>query len=1507
MDTLAYSTKFEPGDHVPGPDNSLYKIIKWLGRGTTAEVYLAERVGDGQPAALKMLLPSLPQATVDAFWNELLILRELDGAGIPYVPKVLGFQGRTPGDPHPFYIALEYIDPALYQPVDVLTAGWPLLEVQALELAAQGLDMLGQLFDQVRRGLTDMQLKNFCWEWNESAPHLKVLDWNYISPKQEDLDKNPQEQARLKATPMGAASFEQLKAANLAYFGAYFYRMLTGKDAREKGEPERILEERAGETWGKISLAARLAVLKALHPNPERRFQSVDEFLKAVREVQALWTCEKSVLVEEFTQANNLKRDLQENDKGRSIKVALDGASDETVRQVILERSRDLDQLDRARAVADMVQRRGFWDPNRVEALIRELDEIAQGVSGEWARGQNYFDARLWIDAAQVWKREAIARGKVRLHRWSLLASALASLSKDQALRIQPPLLNALEQMEAGAPGEAAALFTEAMSLLSPADPKAAPNFPDEIRALALEAQVAEQVLQADRQARSAEMEHWKSALEKYKAAEKGLASISFTAFVETLKDEKGWNLLARRQEELRQRISAQEGAGLAIGSIESAFQADFEQGLNTLTNELYLAPAAPVLIDFAFEKLDRLIALQLDKKNPDQVIIGLEQARKIAVILLRWARLPELRAKALHQRLSDLEKRLDKTCLARDHKETFRQLEREIRSAFSVAPVNGTSIGAQPAMDGVAPSVELRLWKDIPGLASQVPSDQLDSEEAQALVRDLQSQFDSQIKLKSLENAVYIDQALIALANDNLQRASQLAELRSKMEAALLKDQATDATHQMLQLRSDENEFLQKYNSRLIDILGRLWTADTQTLPSLKKELEQLLVDSARARDVSDSLIRSDVAESWLADLRGQLENFATLGQRIHAWQVDQDKFLLVPQLLVEGWILLGELKPDAYTLAMQKLSQAQSLLGQFPGGANNDLFFQKQCQAALLLADGIKNQQIIESLGQAWDHLRCVQRMLDELSDGYKPGHQMDDQVLERAAAISPDDILRNLKSARQKYIDAMQKYWAQLRPVLPVIQDESLRGSLSAGLDSFYREYMAYWRSLSRNPFLKAYFEKKLESLELPLPGDASSGPSSAGSAPDSASSQPVKGRQGWYIAALVLVLALVGGLGLGIVIDRILLGASTGIANLPPTTQVVANVTETLVITQVPAATELLAATAAPVATAVPTATAAPIVTEVPTATPAPVATATQGSETAMMDLGIQPLPELLYLPPAGSAGPDEPSNVFDLPPIQITSGESWTFQTDGQSLWVVDAAQKRYALDTGLYPGLLQPGQALPNNEALQDQTLLPYSEPALQSLMRDTPNLTTVDFASILLPNGAGTVKPLEPGDYTLVLRALAPDGQEPLAEERLYFKVVPPNQEFNHYVNDKLDRGFFDYLFSGGQWKMIYNRAPGSQPGSLPFDIFGQVKDPDASDKYFIRGRELDTRKLTWVASGYISSKAAFGETTDKIKALASIPLPAEPPAPAPVATTAPVQPKATPTPPRSSGGRTD
>ncbi|MBN2004303.1 MAG: hypothetical protein JXA21_13190 [Anaerolineae bacterium] len=540
--------KLSPGMLVPGEYDS-YEIEAFLGLGLTAQVYRARGVASGRVVALKMLRHDASVVSTEHFWHEAQVLRELQKAGIAAAPALYE-RYDAPGADFQF-LALEYVDGAHYEALVERAA--PLPEQEALEVARQALTVLRVLHEQVGRTYTDMQLKNFYWDGAQQQ--LKILDWNHVSTQRGHIQ--PKE-----LQGFGVATFEALAQRDVARFGAYLYRFLTGKGALERGETAWALGQRAGEQWERLSVAARQLVQRALHPDPARRYATAGAFLAGVTALQAQWRAEVDVETE---------------------RQALDDLL-EAGKEATPEQPEALAALDEVAARLDLLARRGGDLPG----YGRRLERLTQGVSATWGSGKLYYEAAQYAQATQLWEPEAAAQGRVELQRWVVLAQTGGQAAERfaEVRAALEGLVQALEKHDLERAGQHWDGLRSAHPWVAQA---AAP-----VRVLGLEIEAVRQVAAGKAAEGAAQVAAWERAAAAYAAAARALEAIPYAGL---LREVYGWQELETWVERLEERIERHQYQNTQTAGLRAALEEDFPMGLQQVQAALRLAPEAPAVL----------------------------------------------------------------------------------------------------------------------------------------------------------------------------------------------------------------------------------------------------------------------------------------------------------------------------------------------------------------------------------------------------------------------------------------------------------------------------------------------------------------------------------------------------------------------------------------------------------------------------------------------------------------------------------------------------------------------------------------------------------------------------------------------------------------------------------------------------------------------------------------------------------------------------------------------
>lgn len=539
-----------------------YRIEKYEGEGVTSLVYKAtiEEGGDlsGRPTALKILRTDASADAKSSFNMEMSVLPELRRAereakdNLSSIPEVYeAYQGKD-GQ----FLALEFVQG---EPLNrTLDRDGYMEEAQALAIAAQVLRVLDLLHSQVRRSYTDLQLQNIWWRKaeGEAGYQVKVMDWNHVSYQ--------------FPAPEGVPVQEIQR--DLARFGTYLYRMLTGKGANEHGETERALERRAGEQWEAVSLGARQIVLCALYPTRDKRFPDTAKFRSAVDELYAAW-----------------KMNWQD----------LDGAIDKLLEK--LEKRFDDALAQRAKALLDVFLRNHASNPrtrDEAERFQEQLNAVLEPQDGQpqrettdaWKAGQNYYRAGHYEEAGKRWRKLAEGSGRLGHWRWVMLADAGLDRPKEfEAWRAD--LEKAVIQLDQEQWSEATVIIERANSGIQCRG----------LEALCGEVQARRKIEDGRRQENSDSVEAYRAAADSFRSAEAVLASVPYEKL---LRDEFGWQDLTKCAQQLDNQADARAAAEEMIRKLAATVQSGgFDTQLEVLRGALKADPRNFAAVEMCLSK----------------------------------------------------------------------------------------------------------------------------------------------------------------------------------------------------------------------------------------------------------------------------------------------------------------------------------------------------------------------------------------------------------------------------------------------------------------------------------------------------------------------------------------------------------------------------------------------------------------------------------------------------------------------------------------------------------------------------------------------------------------------------------------------------------------------------------------------------------------------------------------------------------------------------------------
>lgn len=574
------------GTTVTGSDGKRYRVEQYLGEGVTSQVYKAVDEATDEAVALKVLRPEVSQIIIENFWQEGQILGKLAraeekaGDGLRNVPRVRDSQHKGAVR----FLALELVKGTA---LDRLLEKQRFLEEQeALFVANQVLRVLVLLHEEVRRTYTDFQLQNIWLEHGEDGTiqGVKVMDWNHVS------DKHPEQ-----PLPDGFG------AGDLARFGAYFYRMLTGKGANERGETERALERRAGEQWEAVSVGTRQIVLRALHPDPKRRFTSAAEFRQAVQTQQELWQTDPVSLL---------------GDVAKIMPPTILGPEQSEISKLPLETK----QAEQIKAMLDMAERLGSdAEVAHVNHYRQRLEPVVGSISVIWKSGEQYYKAKLYQEAADKWREEAEAQGRVELWRWVMLAEAAVELGREVFTLVREQAEEAVQALGDNQLKRAREILEELL--------KGYWNC-SQLKALASEAVARDMVLTAEEQEISDEVDAWENAAKTYRNAETALQTIPYA---DLIREEEGWFGLTTRAEELEKKARERLQTDKVETQVRDLLRLNFKLGRQKLNKQLQRYPTHQGLVQLCLDEAQTRLA-----HHPKQAVALLD----IAVL---FAQVPEL------------------------------------------------------------------------------------------------------------------------------------------------------------------------------------------------------------------------------------------------------------------------------------------------------------------------------------------------------------------------------------------------------------------------------------------------------------------------------------------------------------------------------------------------------------------------------------------------------------------------------------------------------------------------------------------------------------------------------------------------------------------------------------------------------------------------------------------------------------------------------------------------
>jgi eukaryotic-like serine/threonine-protein kinase len=261
-----------------------YRVVRRLGSGGMADVYLAEDQQLGRQVALKLLYRHLAE---DAQFVERFRREASSAAGLQH-PNIVGIFDRGEWD-GTFYIAMEYVEGRTLK--DVIRERGPAPAEAAVDVVLQ---ILRALRYAHQRGIVHRDIKPQNVLIDEDG-RVRVTDFGIARAGASDMTET--------GSVMGTAQYlspEQAQGravdgrSDLYSTGIVLYELLTGRVPFDAESPVSVALKQVSEPPvpprelnPEIPPALEAVVLRALEKDPARRFADADEFIEALHAARA--------------------------------------------------------------------------------------------------------------------------------------------------------------------------------------------------------------------------------------------------------------------------------------------------------------------------------------------------------------------------------------------------------------------------------------------------------------------------------------------------------------------------------------------------------------------------------------------------------------------------------------------------------------------------------------------------------------------------------------------------------------------------------------------------------------------------------------------------------------------------------------------------------------------------------------------------------------------------------------------------------------------------------------------------------------------------------------------------------------------------------------------------------------------------------------------------------------------------------------------------------------------
>jgi len=259
-----------------------YKIIRELGSGGMAWVYLAYDTLMEQEVAIKVLFPQFSRDAVylSRFYNEARLAMVLNS---PYIVKILDYGAER--DTH--YLVMEYVEGRILK--EVIERDGPIPWPRALEIAAQ---VVMALEEAHKHGIVhrDIKPQNIMITPEGDA---KVLDFGLARVR----DLPSVSEGGFLGSPHYIAPEQAIGEkvdirSDIYSLGVVIYEMVAGRPPYDGDNPWAIISQHISafppplaSLGVDVPEVIESLILKAMAKAPRDRFQTPSEFLKAIRAV----------------------------------------------------------------------------------------------------------------------------------------------------------------------------------------------------------------------------------------------------------------------------------------------------------------------------------------------------------------------------------------------------------------------------------------------------------------------------------------------------------------------------------------------------------------------------------------------------------------------------------------------------------------------------------------------------------------------------------------------------------------------------------------------------------------------------------------------------------------------------------------------------------------------------------------------------------------------------------------------------------------------------------------------------------------------------------------------------------------------------------------------------------------------------------------------------------------------------------------------------------------------